>query len=139
MTDHVAQPAAAVVADPDVVIGDLSAITDDTPLYHWSPTDRRESIQQRGLRTRQPSPQGGQFRLPFVALGLDPIGAWQMSAGSFGNPESSWDLWMTRVGTFRSGALYEVLPYDDGTPKEVRHYGMVRDVVYVATRTVAPA
>jgi len=113
---------------------DIDQITDATLLWHWSPTANRESIETSGLRIRQPSPQGVAIRGPYVAFGLDPLGAWQMSGEPFARAARSWDLWMVRYGDLRG--LCEVIPYDDLSPREVRCYRSVRPaaVDYVATR-----
>jgi hypothetical protein len=65
--------------------------------YHWSPRDRRESIQLKGLLSRQyPSctrhPHDG-FRQAKVCVSADIETAWEMSAGCFGSPGQKWDLW----------------------------------------------
>lgn len=71
--------------------------------FHWSPADRRESIEADGLRPRQPSVKpvhnldGSLWFAPYVCLGLRPSIAWSLSAGHFGEPGSEWLLWEARV------------------------------------------
>lgn len=115
---------------------DIDQVHDSTRLYHWSPRANRDSITAGGLRIRQASPQGPQFRLPYVAFGMDPVGAWQMSGHAFGAAARSWDLWQVAFGDLRG--LCEVIPFDDLSPREVRCYRSVRASVveYVATRQV---
>lgn len=112
-------------------------IDSDTMLYHWAPADRRESITARGLRTRQLSAHAP-IRYPMVCLGTDPCLAWQMSGGTFDLPDvPGWDLWGVYGGDIRAG--FEVIPYDDGTPREVRVYRSIpaRAVHYLASRDTA--
>jgi hypothetical protein len=70
-----------------------------TPLYHWSPSDRREAIRQDGLRPRQPSTVTRDFIQPHVCLGPDPQTAWSISgAMTWVADIEQWDLWMVHVG-----------------------------------------
>lgn len=107
-------------------------IDPDTLTYHWSPTDRRESITATGLRVRQPSVHAP-IRYPMVCLTLNPLTAWAMSAGSFITDTTSWDLWAVYAGDLGG---FEVIPNDDRTIREVRVYRSIpaRHVQYVATR-----
>lgn len=108
----------------------------DFLLYHWSPSVNGPSIRDRGLRIRQePTERRGGIRYPYVAFGLDPVSAWEMSGDAFGNfsrPEN-WDLWAVRAGATRG---FEVIPTDDGEAREARVYHSIpaRHVRYVATR-----
>jgi hypothetical protein len=104
-------------------------------VYHWSPTSRRESILARGLRIRSVSTHSP-VRYPFVCFSPSPLWAWDMSAGTFETAEVSWDLWAVWTTDLAHG--FEVIPWDDGTPREVRTYRSVpaRVVRYVATRLV---
>lgn len=110
-------------------------VESDTMLYHWAPSDRRESITAGGLRTRQRSAHAP-IRYPMVCLGLDPHLAWQMSGGTFELPDvASWDLWGVYAGDIRSG--FEVIPNDDLSVREVRVYRSIpgRHVHYLASRS----
>lgn len=102
--------------------------------YHWGPSSRRSSIRERGLRIRQESVAApGAIRYPYVAFALDPLDAWEMSGGAFGDEVLSWDLWAVRASDMRG---FEVIPTDDGEARELRVYHSIpaRHVTYVATR-----
>lgn len=88
-------------------------------LYHWAPSQRRRSIGRYGLVPGKPSVSIRGFRPPFVCFGLNPESAWQMS-GDIHPEVPGWDLWMTSTDDLSD--VFEVLPYDDGSPKEVRAY-----------------
>lgn len=109
---------------------------EDVLAYHWSPTSRRASIEAGGLRIRQPSAHAP-IRYPMVCLALNPVWAWDMSAGTFVVDEPSWDLWAVWTSDLRHG--FEVIPWDDGTPKELRVYRSIpaAAVRYLATRDSA--
>lgn len=115
-----------------------SPLGPDVMLYHWAPSDRRESIEGGGLRIRQRSAHAP-VRYPMVCLGLDPRLAWQMSGGTFDVPDvASWDLWGVYAGDIRSG--FEVIPYDDASPREVRVYRSIPAgaVHYLGSRVTHP-
>jgi hypothetical protein len=106
----------------------------DFLVYHWSPSERRSSIEERGLRIRQESVSApGQVRYPYVAFALDPLDAWEMSGHFFGAEILSWDLWGVRASRL---AGFEVIPMDDGGVRELRSYRSIpaRHVTYIATR-----
>ncbi|MBO9555597.1 hypothetical protein [Cellulomonas sp.] len=61
-----------------------------------------------------------------------------MSAGTFVLPDvEAWDLWGVYAGDLRSG--FEVIPYDDTSPREVRVYRSIpaRAVHYLASRATS--
>lgn len=90
----------------------------DAWLYHWAPASKRKSIGRYGLVPGKLSVCKS-WRPPFVCFALHPLSAWQMSGGI--HPEiAEWDLWTVHTHDLEHG--YEVLPYDDGSPKEVRVY-----------------
>ena len=89
-------------------------------LYHWSPRSRRKGIQRYGLVPGKPS-VSGDWKPPFVCLGSNPYTAWFLS-GELHPEIEEWDLW--QVG-LEEGHHVELLPFDDGTVKEVRVYDRV--------------
>ncbi len=92
----------------------------DQVVYHWAPTDRRESITAGGLRIRSRSPHAP-IRYPMVCFSTDAITAWRCSGGTFViDGVDSWDLWGVYVGDLRHGC--EVIPNDDRTIRELRVY-----------------
>jgi hypothetical protein len=106
----------------------------DFLVYHWSPSARRFSILERGLRIRQESSAApGLVRYPYVAFALDPIDAWEMSGQAFGEEVISWDLWAVRASALGG---FEIIPTDDGEVRELRSYRSIpaRRVTYIATR-----
>ena len=95
-------------------------LPDHRLVYHWSPTNRREQIEQRGLRIRSLSPHAP-IRYPMLCFAPDPLDAWAMSGGTFViEGVDSWDLWGVYVGDLRHG--FEVIPNDDATIRELRVY-----------------
>jgi hypothetical protein len=123
-------------------------VTEDTPqfgLYHWSPTDRRKSIQRSGLVPGKASVIGGRgYRVPVLCFSDNPMIAWNLSGRLF--PEvTSWDLWMMWSDV---PSIMEEIPFDNGDDpageyivKEYRVYEPVKrgDLWLVATRTQEPA
>lgn len=103
----------------------------DFSLYHWSPSTRRNGIGRYGLVSGKRS-VCGKWRPPYVAFGLDPHAAWQMS-GEIHPEIPEWDLWMTHSEELDG---FEVLPYDDMTPKEIRVYHRIPGAAlfFVGTR-----
>jgi hypothetical protein len=103
------------------------------PLFHWSPTTRRRSIQRTGLVPSSRSVDG-LWRPPYVCYADDPMLAWALS-GDFHPEVDSWDLWQTWSDVPRG---YERIEFDGDTDrvKEYRVYERVfkRDLRYVATR-----
>ena len=92
-------------------------------VYHWSPTSRRQQIEERGLRIRSLSLHAP-IRYPMVCFAPDPLSAWSMSGGTFViDGEDSWDLWGVYAGDLRYG--FEVIPNDDATIRELRVYRSV--------------
>lgn len=68
-----------------------------TPLYHWSPADRHESIRRHGLRPGS-DPTVASGRLPYVCLGADPLTAWSISGATGWCTEiEQWDLWLVHI------------------------------------------
>lgn len=73
-------------------------------LYHWSPTERRASIQERGLIPGSPS-MVASTEQAHVCLGFDPRSAWAISgAMDFVEPDD-WDLWLVHLGEHDSVAI----------------------------------
>ena len=104
------------------------------PLYHWSPTPRRTSIRRRGMVPSSRSVDG-LWKPPYICFADSPALAWALSGRI--HPEiPEWDLWMT-WSSVPNG--YEVLPFDDGQPKEYRVYHRIykRNLWYVGTRMQA--
>lgn len=109
------------------------------PIYHWSPVERRPSIQRLGLVPGRLSTDK-LWRPPHVCLSLDPQMAWQLSGGSRYNRGryNAWDLWMTWTHLLDGfEEITDTYP-DTGRPyvKELRVYHRIykRDLWLVATR-----
>lgn len=81
-----------------------------SPLYHWSPRDRRKSIWRLGLMPgKKPTCMTGEsgdeeldkamreWRAPYVCLGTSPSIAWGLSGDIFGEPLQLWDLWQVQL------------------------------------------
>lgn len=73
------------------------------PLYHWSPRDRRKSIDRLGLVPGKrnhngptyhdpDSPGAGEYRQESVSFSLDPATAWAYSHGTW-KSTGTFDLW----------------------------------------------
>lgn len=103
-------------------------------LFHWSPTVRRKSIQRFGLEPGHWDTER-LWKPPYVAYALDPLLAWRLSGWFRHKPGTSWDLWQTHTDHVRG---FEVVPFDDGSPKEIRVYQRIykRHVTYLASREV---
>jgi hypothetical protein len=74
------------------------------------------------------------WRPPVICYADDPATAWQLSAGTGrGQAIDEWDLWMIWSDT-PSGL--EIIPYDNGVPKEYRVYERIykKDVWFVGSR-----
>lgn len=101
-------------------------------LYHWSPVERRGQIQKYGLVPGRLSTDRI-WRPPYVCYSDSPALAWSLSGALRDGEFSAWDLWMTWSDRLEG---YEVIPFDDGVPREYRVYHRVfkRDVWYVGTR-----
>lgn len=69
-----------------------------TPLYHWSPADRYESIRRDGLRPNS-RPTVASSELHYICLGADPQTAWSISGATEWCSEiEKWDLWIVHIG-----------------------------------------
>lgn len=69
-----------------------------SPLYHWSPADRYQSIREHGLRPAQPSTTAG-GPLQYICLAPDPQTAWSISgAMEYLSEIEYWDLWLAHLG-----------------------------------------
>lgn len=89
----------------------------NTPLYHWSPIERRAAIVRHGLRPSMKS-TASTWRAAYVCFADTPSWAWALSAGAYGGPGSEWDLWQTWLHdltepraircTERPSGIYEV-------------------------------
>lgn len=94
-----------------------------TPLYHWSPSDRFESIRTIGLQPFQKPTASTNFRASYTCLGTSPASAWHLSgATSWGEETDMWDLWEVSVQDH-----HEVRIRTEQGPKiiEVRVHGPV--------------
>lgn len=103
----------------------------DSWLYHWSPVTRHKGISRYGIVPGKRS-VCKVWRPPYVAFGLDPLSAWQMSGAI--HPEiPEWDLWAVHTEILEG---FEMIPYDDGSPREIRVYDPIpgRDLFYVGAR-----
>ena len=100
-------------------------------LYHWAPTSRRRQINRYGLRPGSLS-SDRLWRPPYVCLADGPRAAWQL-IGRYRRQIRDWDLWWT---TSHAAAPMEMIPYDDGSPREYRVYQRIfkRDLWLVGTR-----
>lgn len=114
---------------------------DDFPWFHWSPTERRASIQRLGLVPGRLSTDK-LWRPPFVCLSHDPGMAWALSGGSPYNRgrHPAYDLWQVWASTL--GGYEEITDTyrDTGRTyvKEIRVYERIykRNLWHVATRTL---
>jgi hypothetical protein len=71
------------------------------PLYHWSPSGRRDQIEAVGLRLHQAAAVHGDpaMTAPYLSLGTSPAGAWALSGDMEHVAEiDEWDLWEVWVG-----------------------------------------
>ncbi len=67
------------------------------PLYHWSPSDRYDSIRLHGLRPRQEQTVAS-GPLHYICASPDPRRAWLLSAATDWCSEiDEWDLWSIHV------------------------------------------
>lgn len=107
--------------------------TDPFPLYHWSPTERRPRIKRYGMMPGSHSVDRA-WRPPHTCWSDSPSLAWSLS-GDIHRDVPSWDLWMIWSNVPKG---YEVIPFDDGKPKEYRIFERIfkKNVWYVATRVV---
>lgn len=97
-------------------------------LYHWSPAERRRSIERLGLVPGKRSHSLPEFYPPYVCLGFTPRSAWILSGDL--HPEIKlWDLWQVHLSDGHQVSLAN----DD---REWRVYDRVykRGVWYIASR-----
>lgn len=104
--------------------------------FHWSPIERRKSIEKVGLVPGHLS-RDGLWRPPYVCLSQRPSMAWGLSGGMDreGGP-AGYDLWQVDLSE-QTG--FEILFDDrDQSVKEARVYERVfkRNLWYVGTRMV---
>lgn len=106
-------------------------MADSFALYHWAPTERRKQIIRFGLRPGSVS-SCRQWKPPYICLANSPHLAWDL-IGRYRPTIREWDLWWT---TSDAAAPMEMLPFDDGTPKEYRVYHRIfkRDIWFVGSR-----
>ena len=71
------------------------------PLYHWSPSDRREALREQGMRPyADPCVQDGEHRFAYICLATDPQMAWMLSGDlSWTKEVELWDLWQVRLAS----------------------------------------
>lgn len=127
------------VKQPEYGYQERPDTSDDFALYHWSPRVNRESIQEKGLRTRNPDLAGG-FKFPYIAYALSPQLAWLLSAArtDYEVQHEEWDLWSTWAHRVKE---WEVILFDQvedfPAPKEYRVYRNIRPdhIWLVGTRT----
>lgn len=103
--------------------------------YHWAPTERRNSINHRGLLPGQLSTDM-LWRPPYICLTHRPSWAWGLSGDTErGRQVKEWDLWEVWLPNDQS---YEVLKSLDGSIDEIRVYKRIfkRDVWYVGSRSL---
>jgi hypothetical protein len=106
-------------------------------LYHWAPASRRKGITHSGLVPGMWS-SDRLWRPPYVCLAHSPSLAWGLSGGTFrGKQVKWWDLWMVWSSDLPG---YEIVPYDNGDPKEYRVYERIykRFIWYVGSRASDP-
>lgn len=68
-------------------------------LYHWAPTERRDSIRRGGLQPYSPPTVcSGGLAFPCVCLAPTPSAAWSISGDMDWVSEiEEWDLWQVRL------------------------------------------
>lgn len=108
----------------------------DRIFYHWSPRNRRNSINRVGLIPGRLSTDG-LWRPPYVCLAPTVLDAWLLSGSTFrGKAFDEWDLWEVDI-VEQSG--YEKLFYDTKRLKEIRVYERIykRNVWFVGERRIS--
>lgn len=86
-------------------------------LYHWSPSDRRESILKEGLQILT-TPTFSTQKYPYVCLGTSPSAAWGLSGGYDPTCEIlDWDLYQV---TLEETDEVHILPLFGYKVQEVR-------------------
>lgn len=109
-------------------------------LYHWSPTIRRASIEQHGLRIYEESVVHSDPELlyPYICFGTTPSNAWGLSADVEWTGEiEEWDLWQHWA---KDNERVHVLPTFGGVIQEVRIATpiAIQDLWFVGTRDRYP-
>lgn len=115
-------------------------------LYHWSPSDRYESIRQHGLKPNQDQTVAS-GKLHYICASADPQRAWILSGATHWCTEiEQWDLWVIDVAT--SDEIH-VRPYFGRYPEEFKIRNPVgadrlwwagrRDIACVPTSTLERA
>lgn len=102
-------------------------------LYHWSPTERYSSIKHDGLVPGKLSTDR-LWRPPVICLSSDPWAAWWLSGKtSRGQATHEWDLWLVYTHEIMG---WEIIPYDDGEPREYRVYERIykRNIHFLGRR-----
>jgi hypothetical protein len=103
--------------------------------YHWSPTERRNRINHRGMLPGQWS-RDRLWKSPYICLAESPSLAWGLSGAVDREKQvKSWDLWEAWL----QGGDYEILESVGQTIiKEIRVYKRIykRHLWLVGTRTV---
>lgn len=70
-----------------------------SPLFHWSPAERHESIRRHGLRAGMPATVAGSPQR-HICAGVCPQRAWAISgAMDFVSDIETWDLWLIHIAT----------------------------------------
>lgn len=85
------------------------------PLFHWSPTTRRDAIQRGGLRINS-DPMVNTVRSGYICMSQSASQAWMLSAAACGERGESWDCWQVsldldddvRVRDFRGNRIEEL-------------------------------
>jgi hypothetical protein len=65
-------------------------------MYHWSPSERFDSISEHGLVLRSPTVTCA-HPSEWISMSPDPMAAWGLS-GALTAQYGRWDLWMVRLG-----------------------------------------
>lgn len=95
-----------------------------TPLFHWSPTERRAGIIRRGLVVGRPHVTHGEdssgWRAHYLCFGPSPSLGWALSGGMHWTPSGAWDLWQTAVGDLTEPYARVESPDDPHGVYEVR-------------------
>lgn len=100
-------------------------------LYHWSPAERRASIEAHGLRPGHPSIDGT-WNPPYLCLATSPHHAWWLNLQHHRDTSASWDLWQVY-----SEDVIEPYPRGD-YPAEIRTKHPVRQAYLLASRDSTP-
>lgn len=106
------------------------------PLFHWSPTTRRNQIMHYGMRISMRSVDG-LWRPPYTCWATDPNMAWQLS-GAIHPEVPQWDLWETWSDVPSGAEALVDCRRDNGEyyVKEYRIYERIwkRNLWFVGTR-----